>query len=175
MKNEIRKEYKVIRKNIANKEEKDYIIFTKLIHNPKILSSNTILTYVSTSDEVDTIKLIKYFLETKKVAVPKVQGDTMNFYYINSLDDLEIGNYNILEPTTQNIVTNFNNTISITPGICFSKDLYRIGYGKGYYDRFYQKHDIYCIGICYQKCLLNNIPHNQYDIKVNEIITEEKE
>ena len=86
----------------------------------------------------------------------------MNFYYINSLDDLEIGNYNILEPTTQNIVTNFNNTISITPGICFSKDLYRIGYGKGYYDRFYQKHDIYRIGICYQKCLLNNIPHNHY-------------
>ncbi|MGN1358706.1 MAG: 5-formyltetrahydrofolate cyclo-ligase, partial [Bacilli bacterium] len=62
--------------------------------------------------------------------------------------------------------------ICITPGICFSKDKYRIGYGKGYYDRFIKENHLYQIGLCYQACLLDKIPHDYYDQKVDEIITD---
>lgn len=172
MKELIRKKYLKIRKNIQNKEEKEQIIFNKVINNEKTINSSLILIYVSTKEEVDTIKLIKYFLKTKQVAVPKVEGNNINFYYIKSLRELKKGNYNILEPITNNKVNNIDNAISITPGICYSKDLYRIGYGKGYYDRFYQNNNIYKIGLCFKSCLLDKLPHDKYDIKVDEIITE---
>ena len=173
MKEDYRQKYINIRKNITNKKEQDNLIFSKVIVNKNIKDSNLILIYVSMKYEIDTINLIKYFLSiNKQVAVPKIENNQMNFYYINSLSELKTGYFNILEPITNNLVTDYNNCVSITPGICFSKEMYRIGYGKGYYDKFYQKHNnIYKIGLCYKKCLLESIPYDNYDIKVDEIIT----
>ena len=172
MKNELRKKYLLVRNNINNKNKKDKIIYEKVINNSFIKNSDTILIYVSKDSEVDTINLINCFLKSKKVAVPKVNNNIIEFYYIDSLDDLEKGSFNILEPTTNKKVTDFNNAVCITPGICFNKEGYRIGYGKGYYDRFFSKHKIYAIGLCYQECLINDNFTNSYDIKVNEVISD---
>jgi len=172
MKKEIRKKYLNLRNNINNKTFKDNLIYQKMITNKKIINSETILIYVSTEEEIDTLRAINYFINKKKIAVPKIENNEMNFYYINSLNELRLGYFNILEPNNNNLVTDFTNTVSITPGICFSEEGYRIGYGKGYYDKFYQKHNVYKIGLCYKKCLLNTIPYDKYDRKVDEIITE---
>ena len=172
MKKELRCKYLLIRKNIPNRHKLDEIIYQKVINHPKVEQSKTILIYVSFNDEVDTIKIIEYLLKYKEVAVPKIENNKMNFYLINSLSELSPGTFNILEPTTKNVLTDFSNTICITPGICFSKDKYRLGYGKGYYDRFIKENHLYQIGLCYQACLLDKIPHDYYDQKVDEIITD---
>ncbi len=173
MKRSLRKKYLLERENVKEREIKDEIIFNKVINNNFVRSSKLILIYVSFNREVDTIKLINYFLSHNYlVAVPKIDRDIMNFYYINSLDDLNNGYFNILEPTTKNIVKNFNDAVCITPGVCFSKDGYRIGYGKGFYDKFFQNHNVYSIGLCYKECLINNIPYDIYDKRVNDIITD---
>lgn len=171
-KEDLRKEYHQIRNSIEDKITKDTIIFNKVINNQKILTSKSILIYVSLKEEIDTINLIKHFLNNKKVAVPKIENNQMNFYYITSLFDLKPGYFNILEPTTNNMVTDFTNTICITPGICFSKDGYRIGYGKGFYDKFLSQNKIPSIGLCYKECLIDYIPTNKYDQKVDEVITD---
>ena len=172
MKQVYRKKYLNIRKNITNKEELDKNIYQKVINNKHILAADTILIYVSTKDEVDTINIIKYLIKFKKIAIPKIENNQMNFYYIDDLSKLKKGYFNILEPISNNIVISFNNTVSITPGICFSKDKYRLGYGKGFYDKFYSRHEeIYKIGLCYQELLLDNIPYDNFDIKLDEIIT----
>ena len=171
MKQNYREKYLKIRKNISNKEEQDKDIYNNVINNKLVNNCKTLLIYVSTTDEVDTLKIIKHYLNNKKVAVPKIENDMMNFYYINSLNDLKVGYFNILEPETTNLVKDFNDTVSITPGICFSKDLYRLGYGKGFYDKFYFQHkEIYKIGLCYKECYLDNIPHDEYDIEMDEVI-----
>lgn len=172
MKKELRCKYLLIRKNIPNRHKLDEIIYQKVINHPKVEQSKTILIYVSFNDEVDTIKIIEYLLKYKEVAVPKIENNKMNFYLINSLSELSFGTFNILEPTTKKVLTDFSNTICITPGICFSKDKYRLGYGKGYYDRFIKENHLYQIGLCYQACLLDKIPHDYYDQKVDEIITD---
>ncbi len=170
MKQELRNKYRNIRKNITLKKLKDFIIFLKLITNKKVIKSKIILTYVSTKEEIDTILLIKYFLNKKIIATPKVENNIINFYIIESLSDLKIGKYNILEPTTNKKITNFKECICITPGICFSKDKYRIGYGKGYYDKFFTKNKVYSIGLCYKQCLIDSIPIDKYQKQVEEII-----
>ena len=66
MKNELREKYLEIRNNIVNKEEKDNIIFNMVINNEYVKNAKTILIYVSINSEVDTKKLIEYFLSNKK-------------------------------------------------------------------------------------------------------------
>lgn len=167
-----RKKYKLIRENIINKKEKDEIIYNKVINDNMVKESSTILIYVSFKDEVDTLKLINYFIQNKNVAVPKIENGNMNFYYIKSLSELKTGYFGILEPVSNNIVTDFSNSICITPGICFDLNGNRIGYGKGFYDKFFNEVDIYKIGLCYKKCLVRKIGAKRFDKKVEKVITD---
>ncbi len=169
-KNEVRKIYKYIRNNIKDRNIQNEIIFNKVISLEKVKKADTILIYVSFNNEVDTLNIIKYFLGKKKVAVPKVNGNEMNFYYIDSFNDLSKGSFNILEPITTNKVTNFDNSICIVPGLCFDKENYRLGYGKGYYDKFLSNKNIYTIGLSYKETIIKKLPIDKYDIKLDKVI-----
>lgn len=168
----LRKKYKEKRDNIKNKVIKDNLIYQKVINNKDILSSKTLLIYISINSEVDTIKIINYFLNTKNIAVPKIIDNNMFFCYVTNLNDLTPGKYNIPEPTNENIVTDFDNAICIVPGICYDKENYRVGYGKGYYDTFLSKNKIKTIGLCYKECMIEKIDNDKYDYKIDEVITD---
>lgn len=168
----LRKKYKEKRDNIKNKVTKDNLIYQKVINNKDILSSKTLLIYISINSEVDTIKIINYFLNTKNIAVPKIIDNDMFFCYVTNLNELTSGKYNIPESTNENIVTDFDNAICIVPGICYDKENYRIGYGKGYYDRFLSKNKIKTIGLCYKECMIEKIDNDKYDYKIDEVITD---
>lgn len=172
MKKDLRKEYIKVRESIPNRILLDDIITNKVLTNSKVLTSDTILIYVSYKSEVSTLKLIKELLKTKKVAVPKVEGKIMNFYYINSFSDLTLGYHGILEPSPMRPVKDYSSAICITPGLCFSSDGYRLGYGGGYYDKFLEEHPVYTIGLAYHKCLIKRLPHEPHDKKIDEIITD---
>ncbi len=172
MKNELRKTYLEIRQNIRNKATKNKLIYEKVIKDEKVKQAKTILIYVSYNHEVDTLNLIKYFLKYKKVAVPKIENNVINFYYINSLNNLAKGYFGILEPNTNNQVQDFRNCICLTPGICFNNLGYRLGYGKGFYDHFLSKNKVYTIGLCYKECLINDLFQEKNDYPVNKIISD---
>lgn len=172
MKEELRKKYSLIRKNINNRSSKDKIIFQQVINEEKVKAAQTILIYVSYNWEVDTLNLINYFLKNKKVAVPKIENNIMNFYYIENLNELKKGYASIYEPTTNNIVSDFNNCVVITPGLCFNYADYRLGYGKGFYDKFFSQHKVYAIGLCYKECLTNLNFQENNDYPVNKVISD---
>lgn len=176
-KKELRKELINSRKKLDSKKIRDDKIINNLIDNPLFKNANQILCFVSLDDEIYTDDFINYSLKIgKKVAVPKCENEAgiMNFYYINSLDDLEIGSFNVREPKDNNnkIVTNYNDALIIVPGLAFDKEKNRIGYGKGYYDRFLKNNSLNSVGLCYNKFVLNTIPTDEYDVKVDIVITE---
>lgn len=209
-KQNLRQKYRKVRANIANKSAKDAEICQKLHSHLKNQNYSQILIYVSKNDEVDTIKIIKHFLtanqNSKIIAVPKVVDDELEFYQIESLDDLTPGYFGILEPVSvghknststivsrqrivaksenlksglsQNIskspqkITDFMSAVCIVPGICFNQKGYRIGYGKGFYDRFLAKHPIPTIGLCFRECLTDEDFQDELDMPVDKIITE---
>lgn len=178
-KNELRKQLKIKRKNIENKTDISNAIFEKLISCDEYKKADQILCYVSYGDEISTNDIIEYSLNIgKKVAVPYCVDDkgTMEFYYINSFDDLVIGSFGIREPSIKKCdkVTNFDNSIIVVPALSFDKNGYRIGYGKGYYDRFLQKHPLKSIGLCYNTLVLDELPIDKYDRNVNIVITEKQ-
>lgn len=169
----LRNKYKEIRKNIKNKEVLDNNIFNKIIESKEYKQANLILIYVSLKDEVDTLELIEYSLRIgKKVAVPKCEGDNIVFYNINTLDDLKEGSFKILEPITNEVIANFDDSISIIPGIAFDKENNRIGYGRGFYDRFLEEYNGIKIGLTYRECICDKIDTDINDIKMDIVITD---
>lgn len=179
-KTELRNKYKQIRREMpANvKMQRDEKIFSRLIELDAYKSSQTVLTYVSTEIEVDTIKFIKHALnDGKNVAVPRCVPNTrdMVFYIIKSLRDLESGSFSVLEPIPKQCkkLTGFDEAFCIVPALVYDRYGYRLGYGKGYYDRFLSAHkNMFCVGIGYCCCTVTELVHGRFDVAVDTLITE---
>lgn len=178
-KNSLRKSFKSIRAALSKDEKKalDFNVFSHMINSVIFMNAETVITYVSTDIEVDTLEIIRYALNSKKkVAVPKCVDGTrlMDFYYIKSLDDLEVAAFSVLEPIKDKCikVNSFDNSICLVPGLSFDMKGYRLGYGKGYYDRFLSKYNGSTIGLCYGSCLTDMLVINEYDKAVDYIVTE---
>lgn len=164
-----------------NKAVKDFKVFQNFILSDLFLKSDVILTYVSNEIEVSTREIIEYSLSRgKKVAVPVSISDnfSLNFYFINSMNDLQVGYFSILEPDVNVCelcdISKLKNFLCIVPGLAFDFSGYRVGYGKGYYDRFLKKYKCKTIGFCYEDDLVECVNKNQYDISVDSILTEKR-
>lgn len=176
-KKELRSLMKFRRKNITDKIQRDCSITQNLLALDKYKDAKTVLCYMSLDDEIGTDEIVSTSLKNgKRVAVPFcVDNDgNMDFYYINSLDDLSVQSFGVREPIIEKCekVTAFENTIIILPGLCFDKTGNRLGYGKGYYDRFLQIHPLISVGLCYNSLIVKNVPTDEYDKKVDIIVFE---
>ncbi len=174
----IRNKILYIRDNL-NKEEKekyDSVILEKLINSETFKNSKTIFTYVSMKSEINTIDLIQYCLKNNKdVCVPKVNpsNKTMSAYKIKSLSELTEGHFGVLEPREENIVYPHIIDLAIFPGLAFNEEGYRIGYGGGYYDKYFSQNNIKAakIALAYRFQIMKDLPIEKHDISVNCIIT----
>ncbi len=169
----LREKYLNIRKNInkKNKIKYDNDIFNKVINLKEYKESKLVLVYASLKYEVDTFNIINYSLNTnKKVAVPKCEGNDIIFYEIKNLKGLEEGSFGILEPKANKPITDFNDSICIIPGVAFDKQNNRIGYGKGFYDRFLKNYKGTKIGLTYKECVCDKIDSDINDIKMDKVI-----
>lgn len=170
----LREKYLEIRRNINELDREKYNndIFKKVVNLEEYKQSKLVLVYVSLKDEVDTFKLIEHSLEIgKKVAVPKCIENNIEFYYIENLGELEKGKFNILEPKANKKVKDFISSICIIPGLAFDKEMSRIGYGKGFYDRFLKNYCGIKIGLAYRECICEKIDNDINDVKIDKIIT----
>lgn len=159
------------------KAQKDSRIARRFCSLRSFEKAKLLLCYVSTPIEVDTKGIIQRALKAgKRVAVPYCLPETtaMEFYEIHSYDDLEPRTFGVLEPIPERctLVTDFSNSIAVVPGLCFDSYGYRLGYGKGYYDRFLHGYEGEKIGICYQKCTKMELIHGRYDVAVDLLVTE---
>ena len=172
-KNELREKYKNIRKNILNKEEKSKEITNNIINTEEYKKSKIIGIYYSLDSEVNTKYLIDKSLNDKKiVCLPKVIDNDLVFYRYEKNNKLLKSSFGVLEPVNNEIISKNDINLMIVPGICFDKNNNRIGFGKGYYDRYLGGTNIYKIGICFEEQLLKDdyILCEENDIKMDKIV-----
>lgn len=176
MKKTLRKKFISERNSLASdyRNSSTNTIFATLEEQNFFESSEKIFIYVGFGSEITTETFIKKWINKKQIFVPKIDNNTMNLVHITSLEELTEGCFGILEPTSCNYFTD-NIDLVITPSIVFDKKGYRLGYGKGYYDKYFssREYDI-SVGLSYHKLLQDNVPKEDHDIKVDVIITEEK-
>lgn len=162
---------------------KSSIILDRLLRSKEFMMADEIFTYVSFGSEVDTNALIlSSLMSNKKVFTPKIIAKgIMEFYQIESFEDLTPNKYGILEPTT-NLLGQLNNQegaqLMVIPGVAFDHAGNRMGYGGGYYDRYLVKNSdcqVARFAICYDLQIIDQVPVEEFDQKVDKIITEKQE
>ena len=136
---------------------------------------NVIGGYYPTNYEIDDLEILNYFLKKgSTISLPKIKKKSqMEFYKWYKNDPLLINKYGIPEPYTTNRVYP---DILFVPLVAFDKELNRLGYGGGFYDRYIQKiskvKNIVKVGLAFSFQKLKTIPTNKHDKKLDIIITE---
>ncbi|MCR4879593.1 MAG: 5-formyltetrahydrofolate cyclo-ligase [Bacilli bacterium] len=171
-KKETRKFIKNKIKEITQKEEKSFLIIEKLI--PLLENYQVIALYAAMEDEVNLDRLISYLIsKNKTVVLPRVSGEEILFYGINSLDDLVESDtkYHIREPLVTHPYNKKDIDVVVTPGLAFDYSLNRLGHGKGYYDRFLMDYKGLIIGVAFKEQVLQEVPFDSNDVKMDVLIT----
>lgn len=179
-KQEIRRKMKELKHQLEESLIMTYsdAITRQLMQTSAYTQCNHLFCYVSFNQEVLTNGIILTALsQNKKVAVPKIIGEEMKFFYIESLDQLKPGVLGILEPDNceEAIPDKSNKNLVIVPGLAFDYNKNRIGYGKGYYDRFFLKYEnipMKKIALSYDFQVIEELPLGKYDKSVDQIITQ---
>lgn len=186
----IRKQKSLLRKQILEKRnqmknseviDKSKVICKKVAALDEYKKSRTVLLYYPYNNEVETFSLAEMALsEGKTVAFPKselVDGKpNLDFYIVDNLDHFVNGYKGIMEPDTFNFEPEKfmeNADLCIVPGVVFSADGARIGYGKGFYDRYLTDNAPgTVIGIGFENQIVPEIGSEDTDVKMNIVVTE---
>lgn len=177
-KDSIRKRIRSYRRGLSPEEVKvrSLRICQKLQQWDSVSEADMIFVYSATQNEVDLNYFIHYAREHEiKLAFPRVSGDEMDFH----LGGLTPGAFGILEPAASSPIIRpkeSDNILMLVPGVAFSEKGYRIGFGKGYYDRYLSKYPfIHTCGIAYEAQMCENFTTEEFDIPMDQVVTEERE
>ena len=170
----LRHKYSAIRQSIPDRLEKSRAICKNFLSTMSYRHSDTVLLYHSINQEVDTTELIKTLLDTdKRVALPVCRDNgEMVFRYITSESDLTKGFFSAPEPneSCEEFVSS-KHAVCVIPAIAFDKKGFRLGYGKGYYDRFLTDPSIVKVGFTYDELFVDSLPRGRFDIACDLVIT----
>lgn len=132
--------------------------------------------YYPLGKEVNLLPLAEKLLEEgRKIAFPRTSGETMDFYPVRSLTDFVEGNFHIMEPVGKIPLTE-EEPLVLVPGLGFDRKGRRLGYGKGYYDRYFARFPS-CrkIGASYWSQIVEELPCGEHDVAMDEVVTEQEE
>lgn len=170
-KKELRKKYTKVRAEVEDKDLKDKLIRKNLRELDLYKKAKSVFVFISYRSEVDTKGIIEDILaDGKKLLVPLVKGSEMIAVEVKGIDDLEPNKMGILEPKDGEEVTDVD--LTLTPGLAFDKAGYRLGYGGGYYDKFFAKVDTIRMGIGYYDQFVESLVHEDYDKPLEYLLTD---
>ncbi len=134
--------------------------------------AKTIYGYLPYNQEVRTVPMLQRALdEGKRVAVPKCYGDEMRFIYLDDLSQVESGYCGIPEPIADGPVADDPTALVLMPGLAFTKDGQRMGYGGGFYDKFLASEPTHpTLALCYDFQMVEYIPTEEFDIPVDCVL-----
>lgn len=177
MKNEQRRRMRTLRNSMTDFEvgEKSKLIVSHFTVMPEYKNSAVIMLYLSAKNEPDTLNLARIALnDGKKIVVPitNTADNTLSLSYIDGLNSLKVGAFGILEPI-KTVPCGYDEIDAVVvPGLVFDKKGGRIGYGKGYYDRFFENTNAVRIAFCYDFQIVETAATEEHDVGMDIIVTE---
>lgn len=171
----LRKQMRAIRAAVTNRAEKSCAIWEQLRKTEEYRGAQVVFLYMSYSTEVETGGLLEQILaDGKCAALPRVDGEQMDFYQVTGAGDLESGAWGILEPKKTCPCLTEADCI-LLPGLAFDRNGYRMGYGGGYYDRHMAGHQVgHRIALAFSEQVIETVPVEETDLPVEMIVTEEE-
>lgn len=178
-KNRIRKQILTRRdaEPVQNQEERSTHIFRNLV--PIISSYDSVGLYVPIKSEVRTQKIHNHLLAmgiAPLYPAIRTRGRNQVMVFTRVDDPRSMNHFRHGFPQPKRFVTHPRNAIDalIVPGVAFDHRGHRIGYGGGYYDKYLAKFDGEIIGIGYDFQLIDSIPHEQHDVRMHRVVTDDR-
>ena len=164
-----------IRTESENEKKWNESITRQVLKTDLYRGSDVIYAYADVRHEVSTRGVIDAALaEGKKVALPRVDGQNMDFYYIESYNDMESGYFGLEEPKRECPIASEKTALILVPGVAFTREGDRVGYGGGFYDRFFEREpDHPTIGLAFGFQIYPQLPLEPTDRRVDAVITEQ--
>jgi len=148
-------------------------IMEKLFSRPRFTEAKTVAFYIPKGNEVDTENMIGYAIRLGKEVLVPVTDHKITFVRFHSFTDLRPGKYGIMEPSKREEIGIEPDAV-VVPGVAFGLCMHRLGYGKGYYDRYLADSSAYRIGLCYDFQVVERLPTHENDERMDEIVTEKR-
>ena len=179
MKNELRKIYKLKRREmtVEEVEVKSKKACKHFLESDLYKNADTLMLYMPLGKETDTTDIIKRaFADGKRVAFPVTDEASAQITPCYATVDAEFskGGFSVKEPDVKVVANAKDLDVIIVPGIAFDVQGNRIGFGKGCYDKLLVKTNALKVGFCYDLQICDNIPADEFDIKMDYIITEKR-
>lgn len=148
-----------------------------LLSTPEYTAANVLALYSPVRDEVPTDAVFRAARKAgKRVAYPRVAAVGLEFVEVSDLGDLRHGRFGILEPAGASLFPLEAIDLMVIPGVAYDLEGFRLGYGKGCYDRFLHGSDVKPrrAGFCYELQLTASLPVENHDIAMHLLITESR-
>lgn len=168
----LRRNVLVIRDSLTPEDvaERSRKIEEMLFQEEHFRKAKTVAFYIPKGNEVQTKKMIERTMkEGKEVLVP-VTDSEISMCRFTSFEDMAPGKFGVPEPK-KHVPKDHAAEVVIVPGIVFGLCMHRIGYGKGYYDRYFKKSKAFRIGLCFDFQVMDGLPKHEHDIPMDLIIT----
>ena len=177
-KKELRREIQRLRKAHTDEEIHTMSLAVKeqILELSEYREAKVLYAYMDYKHEVETRDLIRSaWTQGKRVAVPKVLGQEMRFFYITSFEeDLEEGSFGIQEPK-ESAPAEAENALLLMPGVAFDRMRHRVGYGGGFYDRFLEQHPkLTTVALAFEFQVREEVPFEEFDIRPAKVVTEKR-
>jgi 5-formyltetrahydrofolate cyclo-ligase len=179
-KKQIRAEMKERRQNLPPAEAERFSrqVRQRLEELNPIQNANSIMAYASINNEVDLVPIMeKWHQEGRTILLPRVEADgRMEAVKWTGWNQIKSGPFGIREPLGE-AIDPAGIDVVLTPGLVFDYKGYRLGYGKGYYDRFLTRlsDSAFICGVCYEFQVIENVYPHSKDIPVHWIVTDHSE
>lgn len=165
-KSDLRKKAKCIRKSLSI-AEKSTIAIEKIRENTLYIPAKNVLIYYPLRYELNLLALLD---DEKNFYLPRVCGENLQICPFKKGDKLVASSFNICEPCS-NSINPRNLDLVVVPALMADKSGFRLGYGGGFYDRFLVKNNtVKNILPIAKELIVEELPHEEFDIKIDEII-----
>lgn len=177
----IRKQAHENRKNQEDKEAVSIAIMNRFMELPEYDAARTVMFYVDVRDEVRTRQALPAALASgKRIVVPYCVDGELELFWLEVMDELELGMYRILEPKNElrDVVHKRlqpeDLDLIMVPGVAFDKNGGRTGHGKGYYDKLLEhaKPETPLVALAFECQMFDEIPMDHHDIFMDKVVTE---
>ena len=171
--------------NRKAQEDKDSIsgaIVNRFMDLPEYAAAKTVMFYVDVRDEVRTRQALPQAIQSdKRIVIPYCVDGELELFHLESMDELELGMYKILEPKDELRTVESKRLqaedldLIMVPGVAFDRTGGRTGHGKGYYDKLLEhaRADTPLVALAFECQMFEEIPCEDHDIYMDKVVTQD--
>jgi 5-formyltetrahydrofolate cyclo-ligase len=174
----LRRHVRELREGLPEDErvERSRAVAGNVLRLPVLEDATTVMAFSPFGSEVDIRPLLEVLLErTAQLALPRVEGRSIVAVAYRPGDPMRRASFGALEPAGDDVVAPQEIDVVLTPGLAFDRRGYRLGYGRGYYDRFLRRlrADAVAVGVAFAAQIVDEVPHGRGDRAVDLVVTED--